>query len=122
MFTSANNITNQRSTVISLPNTTLYLSPDVAHFRRCYSNGWWCNLCSDFKLRSSHPHQMVVKQNKTSQFDIMVKLIKNQNCEVIFYDCELSQKQSAYLNNLVKSKNIRLVNARELQLPNQKIA
>ncbi|GEM_PF-6948893 len=121
MYTSKRQVTNQAA-VISLPTTTMYLCPDVAHLSRRRSKGWWCNLCNNYKLSSIHPHQIVVKQNNKSQFEIMVKLIENENCEVIFYDCDLTKQQSLYLENLTKNKTVRLVNAKELHLPNQKIA
>ncbi|MEM0911820.1 MAG: hypothetical protein AAGJ37_12630 [Pseudomonadota bacterium] len=122
MTTLSNHASISEATVISLPNTTVFYSSIITPLSHHRSVGWWCNLCQDYKLDSKHPHQIVVKQQAASQFDIMVKLIKYGTCEVIFYDCELTRQQSLYLENLTKNRPIQLINARKLQFSSQKIA
>jgi len=74
---------------------------------------WLCNVSEGVKLTKGLKNGLNVATNANfTQYDLMVKLLKAETCDVIYFDCHLSPNQIGILKMLQVFSNTKLVHAR----------
>jgi hypothetical protein len=74
---------------------------------------WLCNVSESVKLSKDVANGLnVCGRGKLSQYELMVKLLKAETCDVIYFDCQLSASQIGILKMLQVFSNTELVHSR----------
>lgn len=74
---------------------------------------WLCNVASGVKLNKHVKYGLNVdSRGNVSQYELMVKLLKAETCDVIYFDCQLNHSQIGILKMLQVFSNTELVHAR----------
>lgn len=75
--------------------------------------GWLCNVSEGVKLSKNVANGLNIDcRGKLSQYELMVKLLKAETCDVIYFDCHLSHSQIGILKMLQVFSSTELVHAR----------
>jgi hypothetical protein len=76
-------------------------------------NRWLCNVATHVKLSNKVENGINVSaKGKYSQYELIVKLLKAETCDVIYFDCRFSAAQIAILKMLQLFSNTEIVHAR----------
>ncbi|MBT1449562.1 hypothetical protein KJ365_01600 [Glaciecola sp. XM2] len=74
---------------------------------------WLCCVAEHVKFAKTVDGGLNVRPSKTlSQYELMVKLLKAETCDVIYFDCHLSAAQIGILKMLQMFSGTQLVHAR----------
>ena len=74
---------------------------------------WLCSVAESVKFQKNVARALSVRADASnSQYDLMVKLLKAETCDVIYFDCHLSASQIAILKMLQMFSKTELVHAR----------
>ncbi len=74
---------------------------------------WLCNVSEAVKLSKHVKNALNIEgRGKFSQYELMVKLLKAETCDVIYFDCHLSANQIGILKMLQVFSNTELVHSR----------
>jgi hypothetical protein len=74
---------------------------------------WLCSVAEHVKLSNTVENGINVSgKGKYSQYELIVKLLKAETCDVIYFDCRFSTAQIAILKMLQLFSNTELVHAR----------
>nr|WP_136252272.1 hypothetical protein [Ningiella ruwaisensis] len=74
---------------------------------------WICNVSEHVKLAKGVERAINISgKGKFSQYELMVKLLKAETCDVIYFDCQLSAQQIGILKMLQVFSKTELKNAR----------
>lgn len=74
---------------------------------------WLCSVSSGVKLSKYVKNGINIdSRGRLSQYELMVKLLKAETCDVIYFDCQLSASQIGILKMLQVFSNTELVHAR----------
>jgi len=108
--TTVARIVDASSSYVDKPNPTHvdFQKPKFVAEKR-----WLCNVASTVKL-SKHVERglNIDSLGKYSQYELMVKLLKAETCDVIYFDCQLSASQIGILKMLQVFSRTELVHAR----------
>lgn len=74
---------------------------------------WLCSVAEGVKLSKDVKNGINIDSREIkSQYELMVKLLKAETCDVIYFDCQLSASQIGILKMLQVFSNTELVHAR----------
>ncbi|MFC4699283.1 hypothetical protein ACFO4O_03810 [Glaciecola siphonariae] len=74
---------------------------------------WLCNVSEGLRLSKNVENGLNIDSSgKYSQYELMVKLLKAETCDVIYFNCSLSASQIGILKMLQVFSNTELVHSR----------
>jgi hypothetical protein len=74
---------------------------------------WLCSVAENVKLSANVDRGINISGNgKYSQYELVVKLLKAETCDVIYFDCRFSSAQIGILKMLQLFSSTELVHAR----------
>lgn len=118
---NANTITTSPNTAyenLEQNNLCLRKPSSLSNVHSIYDAGarkkrWLCNVAQHVKLANTVENGINVSgKGKYSQYELIVKLLKAETCDVIYFDCRFSAAQIAILKMLQLFSNTELVHAR----------
>ncbi|WP_395343443.1 hypothetical protein PN836_003410 [Ningiella sp. W23] len=74
---------------------------------------WIANVSQSVRISKGTERAINIKHSdKFSQYELIVQLLKAENCDVIYFDCQLSSSQIGIIKMLQMFSNTELVHAR----------
>jgi hypothetical protein len=74
---------------------------------------WLCNVSASVKLSKTVENGLnISSRGKLTQYELMVKLLKAETCDVIYFDCQLRPSQIGILKMLQVFSNTEIVHSR----------
>lgn len=108
------------SKFVNVDTTASQLSNNLVHFPKVSairSKKWRCNVSKYFRFRKCDSHCLHIKETSSfTQFDIICKLLKSENCSVIYFDENFDYEQIREIRVLQANSRTELVNAKQAYL------
>lgn len=110
---NTSHISNQANRVATAHASTVSLNKVANIAEKNAKKRWLCNVSEGVKLSKSVKYGLNIdSRGKLTQYELMVKLLKTETCDVIYFDCHLSASQIGILKMLQVFSNTELVHAR----------
>lgn len=87
-------------------------NPASPHSSFPKNSAWKFNVSKYYKFAKPSKLQLQVATEQQKQFETICKLLKANNCEVIYFDEQFDQEQTRRLRELQKTSNTQLHNAK----------
>lgn len=85
--------------------------------------GWICNVSQDFKFSQVFHEYLQIAPNKShDQFSLICRLLRANNCRVIYFDDNFTLQQLATIRRLQRRSQTKLFNAKMAFLFSDKIS
>lgn len=81
--------------------------------QRVSKQKWVCNISKNLKFSEKHEHYLQIdSSDQYSQFEILCRLLRANNCHVIYFDAQFSINELTEIRRLQSQTKTELINSR----------